>query len=361
MRTVLLTCVVFMLVGLMGCSGGGGNTNPQQAGSLVGTLNAANPASYRIVVDGQPLAAAPQADGSFSIPNLPAGPHTIAFISGSGMVGIYLPVEIDPGRPTDIGDVSPVQGGQIVGFVMRTDDAGNLTPLAGVEVLADPEPIYYYDGDDPQPAQVQTREAEELTLTAITEEDGSYRIPAVPEGSYVVTVNVPGLMQGVAYVWVSAGTTSPADFQLVAAVEEGIGTVRGHVTAALEAGAQALAGAMVTIYSDGGWRPVPPTEPITIAAAIRSMGVAPPGVDYVIAPPYIFNQFATLTAADGSYTLNVPSGHLQINVWAEGYEGAYDSLTLQPDATATKDYALTPWTDVPVPIHVGDPSAGAGR
>ncbi len=351
MRTAVLSVVVIVALSLMGCSGGGGgNVDPQQTGRLTGTLDAVNPASYQIVLDGQPLQATPQPDGSFSLPNLPPGPHTISFVSGSGMVGVYLPVEVVAGDTTDIGDVTPVVGGQITGLVMRQNDDGSLTPLAGVEVIADPQPVYVEPDPGPVPLQVQTRDADELQLKAITAQDGSYRIPAVPEGAYVVTVNVPGLMQGVAYVWVSAGTTAPADFQLVAAVEEGIGTVLGHVTAALEAGVQPLAGAMVSIYSDGGWQPVPPTDPIVLPDAVRSMGVAPPGAIGIIAPPYYFNQFATLTAADGSYTLNVPSGHLQINVWAEGYEGAYDSLTLQPDATVTRDYSLKPW-EGPVPLE----------
>lgn len=356
MRYAVLSVVLIVALSLMGCSGGGGgNVDPQQTGRLTGTLNAVNPASYQIVLDGQPLQATPQPDGSFSLPNLPPGPHTIAFISG--MSGVYLPVDVVAGDTTDIGDVTPVAGGQITGLVTQQNEDGSLTPLAGVEVIADPQPIYVEPDPGPVPLQVQTRDAAELQLKAITNENGSYVIPAVPEGAYVVTVNVPGLMQGVAYVWVSAGTTAPADFQLVAAVEEGIGTVLGHVTAALEAGVQPLAGAMVTIHSDGGWQPVPPTDPIALPDAVRSMGVAPPGAIGIIAPPYYFNQFATLTAADGSYTLNVPSGHLQISVWAEGYEGAYDSLTLQPDATVTRDYSLTPWEPIP-PIDGDDPVAG---
>jgi len=338
-----------MLVALVGCGGGGGNNpNPQQTGRLIGTLNAANPTSYKILLDGTPLDETPQADGSFSIPNLPAGPHTIAFISGSGMAGVHIPVEIDPSNPTDVGGVNPVLGGQIVGMVTRQEEGGGLTPLAGVEVLADPQPIYYMEGGV-VPAQVQTRQADSLTLKAITGDDGSYRIPAVPEGSYVVTVNVPGLEQGVAYVYVSPGTTAPADFQLVAAVEKGIGTIMGHVAALLKEGSQPLGGAMVTIYSDGLWNPVPPPGPIPVPMPMRSQQAVPPGAIGIVPPIYNFNQFTTMTAKDGSYSLNVPSGHLQISVWAEGYNGAYEEVTLQPDQTLTKDYDLEPWTDIGIP------------
>lgn len=358
MRVAIVGVVVLVLLGLVGCGGGGGNVNPRQTGQVTGTLSAANPASYQIMLDGAALDVRPAADGTFAIPNLPAGSHTIAFVSG--LVGIYLPVEVDPDKTTDVGEVVPVQGGQIAGLVCRRDDDGTLTPLAGVEVLADPEPIYEIMGST-SPAQVETREGDSLSYKAITDENGSYVIPAVPEGAYVVTVNVPGLVQGVAYVWVGAGSTAPADFQLVATVEEGIGTIAGHVTAVLEAGNQALAGALVTITSDGGWQPVPPTDPVILPDAIRSLGVAPPGTDCIIAPPYIFNQFSTLTASDGSYTLNVPSGHLQISVWAEGYEDAYDSLTLQPNETVTRDYALAPWTVIEEPGDGGDGTTGAHK
>ena len=118
--------------------------------------------------------------------------------------------------------VTPVAGGQIVGLVNQLGDDGvTLTPLAGVEALADPEPIYYYEGADASLAQATARDGEAVTLKAITDSNGSYVIPAVPEGDYVVTVNVPGLVQGVAYVWVSPGSTAVADFQLVSVIEEG--------------------------------------------------------------------------------------------------------------------------------------------
>lgn len=357
MRYLMLTVVVLVLLGLAGCgSGGGGNNNEGGTGRVTGTLAAANPASYRIVVDGDELALTPDADGSFAIPDLPPGSHTIGFISGSGMVGAYITVDINPGDTTDIGDVTPVAGGQIVGLVNQLGDDGvTLTPLAGVEVLADPEPIYYYEGADASLAQATARDGEAVTLKAITDSNGSYVIPAVPEGDYVVTVNVPGLVQGVAYVWVSPGSTAVADFQLVSVIEEGIGTIAGHVTAALEAGgSEALGGALVTVYSDGPWRPILPTDPIALSAGVRALGVAPPGADGIIAPPYYFSDFSTLTAKDGSYSLNVPSGHLQIGVWAEGYNYVFDTATLLPDATLTKDYELTPWTDWPL----DDPTTG---
>lgn len=355
MRYVLLVVVGLMLLALVGCGGSGsGGNNNQDTGGLTGQLNATNAADYNILVDGQPLSAAPSANGRFSIPNLPAGHHTISLVSGSGMAGAHMGVDVIGGQVTDVGDVVPTAGGQIVGLVSRVNEDNTTTRLAGVEVIADPEPIYVVMGAR-QTSMPPVRDGGDLQLTAITDDNGSFVIPAVPEGGYVVTVNVPGLMQGVAYVWVSPDTTSTADFQLQIAVDPGVGTVLGHVFAAGEAGSAPLEGAMVSIYSDGEWRPTPEPDPVPLTAAVKSlaMSMMPPDANGVIAPPYYFDQFSTLTAADGSYSLNVPSGHLQINVWAEGFEPAYDTVTLQPQATETRDFTLNQWVEPPPPVDGG--------
>ena len=70
----------------------------------------------------------------------------------------------------------------------------------------------------------------------------------------------------------------------------------------------------------------------------------------VIMPPiYEFQQFSTLTDKNGHWSLNVPSGRASLSLWAEGYNGFYQDLTVQPDQTQVIDAVLEPWTPVGPP------------
>lgn len=344
--------IVLSLLALAGC-GGGDHPSSNTTGGVTGRINSPTAASFNLEVDGQELQVTPGADGSFTIPNLPPGDHSLTVIGGdSGYVGAHVGFTILPGDVIDIGPIDPTTGGQIAGMVTKMDGNSNLTPVAGVEVIADAEPIYVMDGSDgstmPPPPP---RDGEMIQFRAITDETGGYRIPAVPAGAYAVTVNVPGLVQGVTWVYVSPGTTSTADFQLQEAIEAGVGTVQGTIIGIGADQAEApLEGATVTITVDGtAWRPQPPTDPIALPIEALSKALAPKQASGMMPPIYDFQQFTTLTDSAGHYSLNVPSGYLSISAWAEYYSGAYESFALRPREVLTKDYKMEYWNEVPPP------------
>ena len=349
MRYLLLLAIALLVLTLAGCGGSGG-TNPTggESGAAQGRLSAPNASSYNLVVDGQTLDQQPDSSGNFTIPNLPAGNHSLAIIGGGGFSGAHVGFVVEPGGTVDIGDIVPQTGGQIVGIVSKRDDAGNLTLLSGVEVIADPQPIYYVDGQ--VPLAKASRDAGSLQLRAVTDANGSYVIPAVAPGSYVVTVNVPGLVQGVIWVYVSPAATSPADFQLIEAIEPGVGTVTGTILGVnLNSESAPLEGATVSITTDGTWTPQQPTDPVPLPVEALTKALVPGQATAVMPPLYNFDQFTTLTDAEGRYTLSVPSGHLSLSVWAEGYDGAWDSFSLKPEQTLTQDYKMQMSSEVPPP------------
>ena len=382
MRGLLLVAVGLVLLALLvGCGGSSSPTPPAgNTGGLRGMLaGTANPQDFAIYVDGMKMAAAPAADGSFRLPQVPAGQHTLALVDSTGLVGKYLAVEVTAGETVNVGEITPLPAGQIGGMVMKLTADGSLTPLAGVEVLADPNVYVIMGGADgavsPSIYPPPPRDPSLVQYKAITGEDGSFLIPAVEAGEYTVTVSVPGLEQGVQWVYVSSGQLVAANFQLREAVEAGVGTVEGTVLGkSSEGGETPLEGALVTISVSTPWMPPLPLEPTPAppGAVARhplpaQAGADPGTMPIIVPPPYRFEQFQTLTDKDGHWSLNVPSGHLSLSIWAEGYEGFWQEITVEPDQTLSVDCTLAPWTVVeppvpgPEPGPLPDPATGVAK
>ena len=352
---VLLACLGLWVVGCGG-SGGGGVT---RVGGVSGKLSgASNPQALTLALDGQPLQVRPEADGSFTIPGVPPGEHVVSAVTADGSAGAYVTLLVDGTGTVDVGDVPVDVGGQISGIVARIEDNGSLTPLEGVQVTATVPEVWIMQGggteppaggDATQPAiwPPPDDRPSDLKIVGFTEADGSYRLPAVPAGDYEVRVVVPGLEAGVQWVYVAPASTSVADFHLRKAIESGIGSVEGTVTSKDDG--SVIAGAVVSINVSQPYVPI--IAPDT-AVPGRSRQDGP------VSPWFDWSTFATLTDTHGRYHLNVPSGYLDLSVFAEGYDPLWQQMTLQPDQTLTLDVALSPMPGSPP--QPGEPGTRPG-
>lgn len=365
-RMILVVIVSVSLSVLVGCGGDDGTVvEPDGQGAVTGAIAVQDGSAegYELLLNGAPVPATVQPDGSFTVTGIPEGTHVLDVIGPDGMSGGRAEFSTVPGRTVPLPPIETRLGGQIAGMVMKLED-GALTPLAGVEVVArsdrpwimdepmaeaDPQPLIY----PPPPGQ---------SYTAHTSEDGSYRMRAVMPGPFMVTVAVPGLTTGTAYVHVSAGQLVAANFTLEPVIEPGVGAIEGTVWAVERSGATTpLEGALVEVTIDGGWRPPPPGPIIPLPPdwPVDEPGYAPggeggaePGVD--IMPPDIYwNVFSTLTDREGRYRLNVPSGRGHVRAWKPGYEGDGRRVTVQPGRTLTENFRLRHMPQIIVPPMPG--------
>jgi len=341
-QVVAVVAAMALLVGVClvaGC-GGGATSTPPRSGSVTGqVLNAQDPSTVLIQLDGQQVDVALDSEGNFAIPNVPPGEHIISIVDPTTNSGAHLGVNVGSGEASDVGDVTLAFGGLIAGIVSQVTDSGALQPMGNVQVVAESVENVIVGT---KPRQEPPPPPSGVRLVAFSAEDGSYTMRAVPTGEYQVSVVVPGFEAAIQWVWVDVGRTTPCDFILRPSFEPGVGTVQGTVTAADSTGGAGapIVGALVSIYSQSPYQPVVPPETVAEAARMGRQGM--------IVPPYFeWTVFATLTDNQGHYSLNVPAGYQTVEVYAEGYEWTSQPVEVQANETVTVDFALQPWSEPP--------------
>ena len=357
-RAELLAVALVVAVAVGGCGGGGGAPPPpgdNQVGSAQGRIDAqgGSPANFQLVLDGRPVTVPIGPDGSFEIPDIPVGDHVLDVIGPDGMRGARVEFRVRQRMRESLVAIRPELCGQIAGIVSKLEN-GVLTPLVGVRVVARSDLIWIAtDGGEQSVRPAQASDPGVLvyppppgmTYRALTDENGSHLMRAVRPGSYFVTVAVPGLERGEAFVVVRPGQTAVADFRLEPAAEPRVGVVAGKVVGVDSAGGVTpIEGALVQVVMDNGWRPPPPPDPIPLPMGLdfpRMAGSSGPGEGSTIVPPEIIWQvFSTLTGKDGAYLLRAPAGACTVSVWAWRYGPGGERAVVRADATTIVDFKL---------------------
>lgn len=366
-RAAFVALVVPLLCVMLGC--GGGSAPPEDPGSseIAGRITGADdPTGYTLTLDGQPVDVTPGANGTFVIPNVPPGAHTVGCIAPGGARGGYGSVVVVDGQRAEMPPIVAGPAGQIAGIVTRMLDGGGLELVADVEVIAAPSTLALPGGDVPldtsSPVPIgRGGEPDRVIIGAFTDADGSYLMKAVPPGLYDVSLVVAGYEPLVQFAWVAPGTTSAVDFMLVPAREQGVGTVKGVV---MGKGVGPLEGARITVTTGSPW-PVPlPCEVVDALAEGALAGIVAPcplppvgdtgdPTDPGGGPggmPWIeVDVFTTLTDHEGAYSLNVPVGTHFIECWLEGWEWDGAEVTIEKDQTTRQSFRLEEWGDPPPP------------
>jgi len=352
--------VLVALAYMSGCGGGGGEQPgpaPGDTSSIRGSVDAAGGGNYEVLLDGRPVPDAMQADGAFEINGVPPGEHRVAVIEAGGMAGSYVSVVVRPGEDTEVPPVAPELGGQIVGMVTVRDEEG-LRPLVGVEVTAQAGVVIRAADSDGDEEPDVWPPPDLPSFSTFTEEDGSYRIPAVPEGEYIVTVAAPEYGENYQWVWVEPGHTAVADFELRPAIDPGVGTVQGRVVTETDDGVQPIEGAMVTVCTDEPWFARPPFPDSDGPEPARDEGEGDDGCDDCpeppddIPPPW-FYEVSTLTDSGGNYSLNAPAGYAMIEVFAPEYMPVWEEIVIQADEVLERSFRLEACSDQPWPPPPG--------
>jgi len=374
--TCLALLIPAVLLGLAGCGGTGEVAPPPgpDTSAIEGQVNVAGGAGdYELLLDGQPVPGALEADGSYAIEGVTPGRHRVAVVARDGMTGGYCSVQVPERTRARAPEIVPRPGGQIVGIVTRRDESG-VYAVEGAEVTAQPAVMIAADEDGERP-EIWPPPDDLPTFSAFTDANGSYLIRAVPPGEYVVTVGDPDSLRNWTWVWVEAGRTAVADFELRPEVEPGVGTVRGRVMGVRDGQSEPIAGARVTIMSEMPWEPIgpielPPAPPARPADAERgSEGEGGDGDTCPVTPgpgdimPPWFESVSTLTDEDGRYTLNAPSGWASIEVWMPGWQPAWEEIVIRPGETLIKRFRLEPWPGDwpqpgPPPVPLPPPDGG---
>ncbi len=321
---VAVACVIAgVLAGCGGGGGGGGQTpGPSVGGFGVITGNVSEALASRssrasepvtVSVEGTELSTEAASDGSFTIDHVPTGLQTLTARTSSRAAALVVSVERN--RETNVGEMRLREAGQISGLV--TSSATH-QPIPGAVVTITESAA---SGSDQMPHPVRTRG---------TDADGSYTVPGLPAGDYVVTASKRGYATQSLSVTVNASATTTGDFALAPVSTSSAGSLKGTVSVRSEDGSlRPLAGVLVRVARPDDpdrFAPVPDTPPAPPALASRAEGD---------------RDYCAFTGADGAYLIEgIPAGTYLAIAVRPGMQHAQASVTITANQTTTQDFTL---------------------
>jgi hypothetical protein len=318
-----------------------------------------------LVVAGTAIAAIANADGVYTLSNVPIGTRTIN-VTASGLRSASVTVNVIANETIykDIYLETPT--GRVTGTVRN---ASNNQPIAGASILVGiPFGAVYY--------------------SAITDSAGQYALNDVKTGSITIYAGADGFNPAQATVNIAENQTTTQNFSLTPDTSTGnTGTITGTVKST-ETGNPPISGATITVSgsspaisttsaADGSYTlsNVPAgaqtlnvsksgfgsanvqvtvtagqttTQNISLSPSVgtvtgtvlnASNGQPLPGATVSVSG----TSLTTTTAANGGYTLsNVPTGSQTLNVSATGFISTSDTVTVNNGQTATKNFSLSP-------------------
>lgn len=322
---IALWALAVLALALAGCGGSGhgtSSTGPTETGNVLGTINPASAASgsgtVTVSLDGANVTTQTAANGSFTLPNVPAGVYTLVAQSGNSAADIS--VVVSGGASTNIGEVNLVASGQVAGVVT---DSSTSNPIGGALVTVTDTTTSSTATTPPHPVRL-----------AITDPTGGYSVDGLPAGTYLVTISKYGYTSGTLDITITAGATANGDIALTPAPVSA-GTVSGTVTEQNSDGSTSpLAGVFVVLYS-------PTAVGTPMATPPTAIGPGKSTVTLFSVPPG-FHEYYAYTASDGTYTINgVPAGPYTAYAIRPGFQSSNQSITVTANQTTTANFTLT--------------------
>ncbi|MDQ2733133.1 MAG: hypothetical protein M3Y56_15885, partial [Armatimonadota bacterium] len=260
-----------------GCGGGGGGTpttptgpgstttmgtirgqvNSLQFASATGGAAAASSQNLHVSLDGTNVSSPVNADGSFSLPSVPAGTYTVTVSSPDGGQAGHAIVQVVGNTDTQA-VVNVLPAGHVTGVVSAPSATGSPSVVGGVDITlmaASPEvvalPIFsphvpvgqlpFNPGPITNTAS-RARTGRQTTINPVaptgttpfslhttSNSDGFYDFAGVPAGFYQVNA-VSGSQSATNFVSVSPAQASSANLFLQTAVAQGAAHISGTVT-----------------------------------------------------------------------------------------------------------------------------------
>ncbi len=298
--------------------------------------------------------------GSYTVDGLPAGEYLVS-VDKEGFETESLMTYVSAFSTTP-GDIQlhaadPAANGVMAGTAYLISEEGQKSPVAGVLVRVTPreypDPIQPLPGEaigsngasvDMYPASGRSHSFRERYT--FTDETGAYSLDGIPAGDYLAVAVRPGLEVDQKPVTITASGTTTIDFELQLRRPR-VGTIEGRVVNA-ENG-EPVANAHVSLLHG----PVP--MPIAFPDGTTTGGYSSPGSVgggggspgnigggsggiYIV--PDEFDFYAT-TDAQGQFRMRAPAGEVLVDVYAEGYLSAEQTVQVPLRGLVTVEFRLT--------------------